>query len=152
MQEFEGALTADAMPLTFPRPSEARQRLATWGWQENAYRSFVPAGELEPGAPSAVEISLHRFASASGAAEALPYFAEARAEAQGLSLVSNESTPAGEATVVGQVALGYEATYFVRLDNVLVRATAVVPDGPAEYVTRQVANAVITKRAQLAAG
>jgi hypothetical protein len=152
MQEIEGALTADAMPLTFPAPAEARERLATWGWRENAYRSFVAAGELEPGAPSAVEISLHRFASESGASAALPYFAEARAQARGLSLVPNESTPPGEAAVVGQGAEGNEATLYVRLGTILLRVTAVVPDGPAEYVTRQVANAVIAKRARLAAG
>jgi hypothetical protein len=152
MQEIEGALTADAMPLTFPAPAEARERLATWGWRDNAYRSFVAAGELEPGAPSAVEISLHRFASESGASAALPYFAEARAQARGLSLVPNESTPPGEAAVVGQGAEGNEATLYVRLGTILLRVTAVVPDGPAEYVTRQVANAVIAKRARLAAG
>src|SRR5215207_9472647 len=88
--EAEGALTAEAMPLTFPAPAEAAERLASWEWQENAHRSFV-AGERVPGAPSAVEISLHRFASDSGAASALPYFAEARAQARGLSLVPIES-------------------------------------------------------------
>ena len=42
--ESEGALTAEAMPLTFPAPADARERLASWGWQENSYRSFVAAG------------------------------------------------------------------------------------------------------------
>jgi len=59
--------------------------------------------------------------------------------------------PPGEAAVVGQGAEGNEATLFVRLGNVLLRITAVVPDGPAEYVARQVANAVIAKRAELTA-
>lgn len=149
--ESEGALTAEAMPLTFPAPAEAAERLASWRWQENAYRSFVAVGDLDPGAPSAVEISLHRFASDAGAASALPYFAEARAEARGLSLVPIESMSPGEAAVVGQGAEGNEVTLYLRLGNVLVRVTAVVPDGPAEYVARQVAGAVITKRAQLTA-
>ena len=150
--ESEGALTADAMPLTFPVPAEARDRLANWEWQENAYRSFVAAGGRPPGAPSAVEISLHRFASDGGAAAAMPYFAEARAEARGLSLVPSESTPPAETAVIGKVAEGNEATLYVRLGNVLVRVTVVVPDGPADYVARQVTNAVIAKRAQLPAG
>jgi hypothetical protein len=149
--EAEGALTTDAMPLTFPAPAEAAERLASWGWQEHVSRSFVAAGERVPGAPSAVEISLHRFMSNSGAASALPYFAEARAEARGLPLVPIESMPPGEAAVVGQGAEGNEATLYVHLGNVLLRVTAVVPDGPAEYVARQVANEVVAKRAQLIA-
>jgi hypothetical protein len=139
------------MPLTFPAPAEAADRLASWGWQEHVSRGFVAAGERAPGAPSAAEISLHQFASDSGAASALPYFAEARAEARGLSLVPIESMPPGEASVFGLGAQGNEATLYVRLGNVLLRVTAVVPDGSPESVARQVANAVIAKRAQLTA-
>jgi hypothetical protein len=149
--ESEGALTAEAMPLTFPAPAEAAERLANWGWQEHAYRRFVAAGDRVPGAPSVVEISLHRFISDSGAASALPYFAEARAEARGFSLLPIASTPTGEAAVVGQGVEGNEATLYLRLGNVLLRVTAGVPDGPAEYIARQVANAVMAKRAQLTA-
>jgi hypothetical protein len=145
--ESEAALTAEAMPLTFPAPAEAAEYLASWGWQEHVSRSFVAAGERVPGTPSRVEISLHRFMSDSGAASALPYFAEARAEARGLPLVPIESMPPGEAAVVGPGAEGNEATLYVRLGNVLLRVTAVVPDGPAEYVARQVANEVVAKRA-----
>jgi hypothetical protein len=146
--ESEGAITAQAMPLTFPEPAEAAERLARWGWQENAYRSFVSAGEPVPGAPSSVEISLHRFATDSGAASALPYFAEARSEARGHSVVPIELMRPDEAAVVGQGAEGNEATLYLRLGNVLVRVTAVVPDGPAESVAREAANAVVAKRAQ----
>ena len=146
--ESEATLTAEAMPLTFPAPAEAAVRLARWGWQEHVSRSFVAAGQRVPGAPSAVEISLHRFASDSGAASALPYFAEARAQARHLSLVPIESMPPGEAAVVGQGAEGNEATLYVRLGNVLLRVTAVVPDGPADYLARQIVNAVIANRSQ----
>ena len=59
-----------------------------------------------------------------------------------------ESMPADEAEVVGQGAHGNEATLFVRLGNVLVRVTAVVPDGPAEDGALQVAEAVAVKRDQ----
>jgi len=106
----------------------------------------MPAGERAPGAPLAVEISLHRFASNTGAVSALPYFAESRAEARGLSLIPTESLPPGEAAVVVQGPECNEATLYVRLDNVLARVTAMMPDGPAETVARQVANAVIAKR------
>jgi hypothetical protein len=144
----EGAITAEAIPLTFPEPAEAAERLARWGWQEHAYRSFVVADEPPRGAPSSVEISLHQFATDSGAASALPYFAEARSEARGLSVVPIEPMQPDEAVVVGQRAEANEVTLYLRLGNVLVRVTAVVPDGPAESVAREVADAVAGKRAQ----
>jgi hypothetical protein len=94
-----------------------------------------------------VEISLHRFASDSGAAAALPYVAEARAEARGLSLLPTEPMRRDEAAVVGEGEEGNEFTLFVRLANVLVRVTVVGPDATAEDVARTVANAVLAKRA-----
>jgi hypothetical protein len=115
--ESEGAITAETMPLTFPAPAEAAERLVRWGWQEHVYRSFVAVGESVPGAPSSVEISLHRFATDSGAASALPYFAEARSEARGLSVVPIEPMQPDEAAVVGQGAEGHEATLYLRLGN-----------------------------------
>ena len=53
-----------------------------------------------------------------------------------------------EAAAVGQGAEGNEATLYLRLGNVLVRVTAVVPDGPPESVAREAANAVVAKRSQ----
>jgi hypothetical protein len=146
--ESDGAIAAGAMPLTFPAPAEAAERLARWGWQENAYRNFVAAGDPPPGAPSSVEISLHQFASDSGAASALPYFAEARSEARGLSVAPIEQMRTDEAAVVGQGAEGNEATLYLRLGDVLVRITAVVPHGSAENVAREVADVVVDKRSQ----
>ena len=145
--ESEGAITADAMPLTFPAPAEAAERLARWGWHEHASRRFIAAGEPVPGTPSAVEISLHRFASDSGAAAALPYFAEARAEARGLSMMPTEPMRPDEAAVAGEGVEGNEFTLFVRLGNVLVRVTVVGSEATAEDVARKVANAVLAKRA-----
>jgi hypothetical protein len=145
--ESEGTITSDAMPLTFPVPAEAAERLARWGWQEHASRRFSATGEPVPGAPSAVEISLHRFVSDAGAAAALPYFAEARSEARGLSLLPTEPIRPDEAAVAGQGAEGPEFTLFVRRGNLLVRVTVVGPEATAEDVARTVANAVLAKRA-----
>jgi hypothetical protein len=146
--ESDGAIMAEAMSLTFPAPAEAQERLARWGWQEHASRRFIDAGEPVLGRPSFVEISLHQFAFEAGAVAALPYFAEARAEARGLSVVPVEAIQPDEAVVVGQGAEGNEFTLFVRLGNVLVRVTAVTPDSSAEDVAREVANVVVTKHDQ----
>jgi hypothetical protein len=143
--ESDGAITADAMPLTFPVPAEAAERLERWGWQEHTSRRFIAAGVPAPGTPSAVEISLHRFASDAGAAAALPYFAEARSEARGLSLLPTEPMRPDEAAVAGEGAEGNEFTLFVRLGNVLVRVTVVGAGATAEDVARTVANAVLAK-------
>ena len=145
--ESDGAITADAMPLTFPAPAEAAERLARWGWQEHASRRFIAARAPVPGTPSAVEISLHRFASDAGAAAALPYFAEARAGARGLSMMPTEPMRPDEAAVAGEGVEGNEFTLFVRLGNVLVRVTVVGSDATAEDVARKVANAVLAKAA-----
>ncbi len=146
--ESDGAITAQAIPLTFPAPAEAAERLARWRWQEHASRRFIAAGEPVPGRPSSVEISLHRFASDAGAVSALPYFAEARSEARGLSVVSIEAVRPDEAVVIGQGVEGNQFTLFVRLGNLLVRVTAVGPDTVVEDVAREVANVVVNKRDQ----
>jgi hypothetical protein len=143
--ESDGAITVEAMPLTFPVPVEAAERLARWGWQEHASRRFIAAGEQVPGSPSFVEISLHRFASEAGAVAALPYFAEARSEARSLSVVPVETMRPDEAAVAGQVAEGNEFTLFVRLGKVLVRVTVVGPDAPAEDVAREVSRVVVAR-------
>jgi hypothetical protein len=146
--ESDGAITAQAIPLTFPAPAEAAERLARWGWQEHASRRLIAAGEPVPGRPSSVEISLHRFASDAGAASALPFFAEARSEARGLSVVSIGAVRPVEAVVIGQGVEGNQFTLFVRLGNLLVRVTAVGPDTAVEDVAREVANVVVNKRDQ----
>jgi hypothetical protein len=145
--ESEGAITAEAMPQTFPMPAEAAERLAGWGWQEHASRRFIAAGEPLPGTPSAVEISLHCFASDAGAAAAPPYFSEARSEARDLTVMPTEPMRPDEAAVAGKGAEVSEFTLFVRLGNLLVRVTVVGPSATAEDVARNVANAVVAKRA-----
>jgi hypothetical protein len=79
---------------------------------------------------------------------ALPYFAEARSEARGLSVVSIEAVRPDEAVVIGQGVEGTQFTLFVRLGNLLVRVTAVGPNTVVEDVAREVANVVVNKRDQ----
>lgn len=57
----------------FPDAADAEVKLEEWGWLENTYREY----QLEDGDPAATtvfNISVHRFETAAGAKEALPYF------------------------------------------------------------------------------
>ena len=58
---------------SFADPADAEAQLAGWGWLENAYREFeLP--EADPSATNVFNISVHRFETAQGAKDALPYF------------------------------------------------------------------------------
>jgi hypothetical protein len=75
--EDDGARTLTDLAASFPDPIEAERLLRGWGWQENAFRHF--ACDTPPSdAAGWAELSLHRFATADAAAEALPYFALGR--------------------------------------------------------------------------
>lgn len=126
----EGARGEDELAAGFPDPADAAARLAGWAWQENAYRDFGAADAAAPGATTSLEVSLHRFAMPEGAAGALPYFAEARAEALGLRAVAIDRLGDQSAAVGGAVAAGVETTVYVRVGAVLARVSAAAPDDP----------------------
>jgi len=59
----------------FPDAADAEAQLAGWGWLENAYREFqLEGGEAD--ATTVYNISVHRFETATGARDALPYFVD----------------------------------------------------------------------------
>jgi hypothetical protein len=82
--ETDHVLTFEDLLANFGGTDEARSRLQTWGWQERANRVFAcdtpPDGEA-----GWVDISLHLFADAASAQQAVDYFATVRAE--GTSLI-----------------------------------------------------------------
>jgi hypothetical protein len=105
--------------------AEIAQVLTTWGWTFNTYRIYVAGPGAGPETPTRLEVSLHQFASNTGAAYALPYFAHGRAVLLGL-----QEGPVGflrpcEAAVTGT----QEATRYLRIGDLLVRVTAVMPNG-----------------------
>ncbi|CAA9567614.1 MAG: YpfJ protein, zinc metalloprotease superfamily [uncultured Thermomicrobiales bacterium] len=136
----EGGRTLEEIAATFPDPVDAAHRLATWGFQENAYRTFVPADGV-----GLFQVSLHRFGSAAAAAQALPYYADGRAAV--LGLVELPTRRLGDQTIAvgGPVAEGSEVTLYVRRSDVLIRVSATVPTGDPAAVARDAARAVLAK-------
>ena len=120
----EGSRSAAEIAATFRDPVDAAQVLATWGWTFNTYRTYVAGPGAGPDTPARLEVSFHQFASNTGAAYALPYFAHGRAVMLGL-----QEGPVGflrpcEAAVTGNL----EATRYLRIGDLLVRVTAVMPN------------------------
>lgn len=120
----EGARGEGAIAASFPAPAEAATLLATWGWEENVYRNY--AG---PDGISTAEVSLHRFATASGAAEALPYYADGRSIALGLAPMPLAPLGDQSTAVGGNVAAGRETTVYARRGALLVRVSVVLAAG-----------------------
>lgn len=130
-----GARTASDIALTFPDPIDAAQQLASWGWQNNVYRTFVRGPNAAATTPSRLEISLHRFSWPTGAAWALPYFAHGRAVKLGQAEVPVALMRPDEAAVIGP----NEATRYVRVGVLLIRVTAVMPESDSAKVAAAVA-------------
>jgi hypothetical protein len=135
----EGTREAEEITATFPDPDDVAQRFTEWGWQETACRDFASQG-----ATTSVSVSLHRFAGAQAAAEALSYLAEAR----GVALRLNPITvaPMGDQVeaVEGTVAKGREASLYVRQGAVVARVTVTASTGDPLDVAVSTATIVLT--------
>lgn len=126
--EAEGGRPLDEIADGFPDPAEASLLLREWGWQENAFRNY--ASDTPPsGAVGYVELSFHRFATADGAAAALPYYAEARRAGTALRPVDLGLFGDQSAAVTGPAFNGEELTIYARRGNLLIRATGIAPNG-----------------------
>jgi hypothetical protein len=126
----EGSRDQSAIAATFLRPVEADGVLTSFGFQENVYRYFERGSSSFPGAAMSIEISLHLFVTADGAASALPYYANGRAEALGIRLVGSYDIGDGAFVLIGPVpGGGFESTVYMLAGNVLARVSAVSPDG-----------------------
>ena len=124
----EGATTLDILASGFPNPDEAAALLQEWRWQGNMYRYFA-SDSPPPNGAGWVELSLHRFGSADTAAAALAYFASARAMALGRAPMEIELFGDQSAAVTGPAFNGTEMTIYARRANLLIRATAIAPQG-----------------------
>jgi hypothetical protein len=141
VQVEEGSRNAAEIAATFRDPGDAAQVLTTWGWAFNAYRTYVAGPGAGPTTPARLEVSVHQFASNTGAAYALPYFAHGRAV-----MVNQQEGPTAflrpcEAAVTG----ARDATRYLRIGNLLMRVTAVMPPtapAQASYLARDVATDV----------
>jgi hypothetical protein len=107
---------------------EARSRLQGWGWQGSSRRTFAcdgpPFGEA-----GWLDVSLHRFAAAGAAQQAVDYFAALRAD--GTSLVFETPPPVGDYAVAltGPASNGTEYTIYASSGPAMVRVTGVSPTG-----------------------
>jgi hypothetical protein len=137
----EGSRSAAEIAATFRDPVDAAQVFTTWGWTFNAYRTYVAGPGAGPQTPARLEVSLHQFASNTGAAYALPYFAHGRAV-----MLNQQEGPTAflrpcEAAVTGV----RDATRYLRIGDLLVRVTAVMPStapAQASYLARDAATNV----------
>jgi hypothetical protein len=120
----KGGRGAAEIVATFPDPADAAERFVEWGWQGNAYRDFA-----SPDGTTLVSVSLHRFADAQSASEALPYLADARREALGLESIAVGEVGDQAEAVGGAVAAGREASLYVRDGAVVARVTVVASTG-----------------------
>ena len=67
---------------------EAAQHLDDWGWSGNAYRDFIADPDAaNPGTLSFLNVSVHRFADAESAANAMVFFSDQVIIGQGLEEV-----------------------------------------------------------------
>lgn len=82
---------------------EANQLLEEWGWSGNAFRDFVPSeAALSPNGTTFLNFSVHRFADAESAANALVVFSDQVISAQGLEEVEAPAIGESARLLVGE--------------------------------------------------
>ena len=126
--ENDRVLTFEDLVANFGGSEEARRRLQSWGWQASANRTFAcdtpPEGEA-----GWIDMSLHLFADAASAQQAVDYFAAVRAE--GSTLIAAAPPDIGDhaAVLSGPATNGKEFTLYVSQGPLLMRVTGVSPSG-----------------------
>jgi hypothetical protein len=126
--EGDSVLTFDELAANLGGTDDARHHLQHWGWQASANRTFAcdtpPEGEA-----SSIDISLHLFADAASAQQAVDYFAGVRAE--GAPLIAAAPPPIGDhaAVLSGPTTNGKEFTLYVSRGPLLIRVTGVSSSG-----------------------
>ncbi|MFN8592538.1 MAG: hypothetical protein U0031_13855 [Thermomicrobiales bacterium] len=136
----------------FANPDDAARRLSDWGWQENAFIVFQSTVPTTSGAPSAtLDISLTRFATADGAAQALPYFLQDRTVVLGQQ-ENPVAPPLGDEarTVSGTVENGFDVTLYVRAGTLLLRISATTAAGTPPTAPEQLARGILDRSLALA--
>lgn len=141
----EGGRSAREIAAGFPNPREASSLLAAWGFQENVYRTFAgSSGRATPNGTVYMEVSLHAFATSSGAAEAIPYYAAGRADVLGHAELSVSQVGEQTEAVGGRVDAGVDVTVYARAGSLLVRVSALAMAGDPTPDALAVARAVVS--------
>lgn len=126
----EHARSASTLVQGFANPAEAERLFQAWGWRESAARVFVAEGAGTAAGAVRLEAVVYRLADAQAAAEALPYFLDARAAALGLAEVAAPRSGDEARAIEGPTAAGREATVYVRVGSSLFRFTAIGTGDP----------------------
>lgn len=123
--------TQDQVANNLPDPEEAAANLDAWGWQQNAYRTFaIPADQAtDPAATNFVNISVHRFADADGASQALSYFADAVISAQGLERIDVDQVGDESIALKGSPDGANLVVLYLRSGDYLIRIGGSSPQG-----------------------
>ncbi|MDP9364960.1 MAG: neutral zinc metallopeptidase [Chloroflexota bacterium] len=128
-------------------PAETEQRFADWGWMDNVVREFGPADgvRLPPDATDSLYVSVHRFGDGSAAAEALDYSIANQAAATEAQAIRVGRIGDRSRALVERGEAGNAATVYAQRGTVLVRVTAVSPEGDPMADAQAVAKAVIIR-------
>lgn len=124
----EGTSSFAEVAGALPHLDAADQRLREWGWQENVFRIYEAAAPGS-GVADSIAIGIHRFASADGAAAALPEFAAARRIALGYAPVDLGLIADQTEAMAGTSAIGTEVVIYARRGNLVFRGTGTAAAG-----------------------
>jgi len=126
--EDDGDLNFDQLLGRFGGSADAAARLQSWGWQASAFRTFACDGPPR-GEAGWIDVSLHLFADATSAQEAVDYFASTRAA--GTTLMPGSPPAIGDhaAVLSGPATNGNEFTLYASQGPLLIRVTGVSPSG-----------------------
>ena len=121
-----GSQSLDDLAASFSDPERARRLLLNWGWEENTLPSLSSDKALFPlNAAGFVQLSVHRFASADGAAAALPYFAAEDRARLGYDSVDIGLFGEQAQAMKGRGYNGNDVWIYARQGNLVFRALAV---------------------------
>lgn len=123
---------------------DAADRLQGWGWQGSAFRQFGCDGPPE-GEAGWIDISIHLFADAAAAQEAIDYFTAVRGD--GTMLIEGASPGVGDhsTSLSGPASNGKEFTVYASEGPMLVRVTGVSPSGIPFMNVVTVASAILSQ-------
>lgn len=123
---------------------DASTRLQDWGWLGSAFRQFGCDGPPE-GEAGWIDVSLHLFADAASAQEAVDYFTAVRLE--GSPHIQGVSPSIGDYSTAmsGPEVNGKDFTVYASQGPILIRVTGVSPSGIPFMNVLTVANSVLAE-------
>ncbi len=126
----EHARSASFLASGFQDPAEAEGLFQKWGWRESAAGVYLADGAGTAAGTTRLEVVVYRLADPGAAAEALPYFLDARAAALGLAEVAAPAAGDEARAIAGAIDGGREATVYFRVGPALFRATVIGHGNP----------------------